>query len=317
MRIHFRSTLPCVLRLGGAIAGYCGEADKFADIEEESLLAEFLPANGNFLPLSFVIDETFFSAPPACCDVYRYDGGADIVAARFAPRDTSLRPLTQGRAGGMLATVLDGAQVQAAIESGGKLELVPLPRASRYEIGAERVGGAHFLRLSAVDEDGQLLCLFSDDLHCVLRERVQEAAFGEVLRTETKLCDLARHTVRRTFAAEENRLQEQAREVLPDPDFSADALHETLLPFAFFQELLAGGDPAPYLSPALSEQIPKLREYLGDFCAVTPPKEIFYLRNGTRNAAGLVYARGENLFDVKFFEAKTEQGKIANLVPVP
>ena len=56
MRIHFGSSVPCVLRLGGVSAGFCGETEKFADIMQERLLAEFLPADGDLYPLSFVLE---------------------------------------------------------------------------------------------------------------------------------------------------------------------------------------------------------------------------------------------------------------------
>ena len=318
MRIHFRSALPCALRLGGAVAGYCGEADKFVDAEESvPLLAEFLPADGDFLPLSFILDEAFFASPPACCDVYLYDGGADVIAARFAPRTPALRPLAQGRAGNMLATVLDAGVPQAAIERDGRLELYALPRAAGYEISAEQVGGTPFLCLRAKGGERDLLCLFAEDLTCALRAEVTDAAFGEQLHTELRLSDLARHTVRRTFAAAGNRLEERGREVAADPAFDRARLHEKLLPFAFFQELAAGGDPAPYLAEELLPQAQKLSDYLGPFCDVVLPKEIFYLRHGERNAAGLVYRKAENRFEVKFFEAVCRGGRIANILPVP
>ena len=51
MRIHFSAEKPCMLRLGGALLGSVGEAEKFADIGQESILAEFLPDDGDLLPL--------------------------------------------------------------------------------------------------------------------------------------------------------------------------------------------------------------------------------------------------------------------------
>ena len=90
-----------------------------------------------------------------------------------------------------------------------------------------------------------------------------------------------------------------------------------MLPFAFFQELLAGGDPAPYLSPALAEKKEMLKEYLGGFCRVSLPRDIFYLTYGKRNAAALSYRLSENRYEAKFFEAVCEGGKVTNVRPVP
>ena len=69
MRVYFSAEEQCMLRLGGAVAGFCGRAAKFADIGEEGVQAEFLPADGNLLPLSFFICDGFFREPPACCTV--------------------------------------------------------------------------------------------------------------------------------------------------------------------------------------------------------------------------------------------------------
>ena len=55
---------------------------------------------------------------------------------------------------------------------------------------------------------------------------------------------------------------------------------------------------------------------LGDFCAAAIPKEIFYRVHGNVNAVGLVYRRAENSFDMKFFRAETQDGRIVNVLPV-
>ena len=47
-----------------------------------------------------------------------------------------------------------------------------------------------------------------------------------------------------------------------------------------------------------------------------PPKEIFYRVCGEVNAAGLVYRRTDNVFDMRFFLADTEGNKVVNVRPV-
>ena len=264
MRIHFSAEKPCMLRLGGALLGSVGEAEKFADIGQESILAEFLPDDGDLLPLVFRIGEGFFAAPPACADVYRYDCGADVFV-RFAPRDTSMRMLVQKRFGDALMTVFSEGKPQ---------------------------------------------------LREVFRDAVTGFSCGEKLRVAFAFADIAGHTAERVFRAENGTLAEESYTVHAREGFCPEALHEKLIPFAFFQEILAGGDPAPYLTPALAGRKALLKEYLGDFCGVYLPKEIFYLAHGQINAAGLVYRRAENAFDVRFFEAETDGGKIGNIRPV-
>lgn len=59
-----------------------------------------------------------------------------------------------------------------------------------------------------------------------------------------------------------------------------------------------------------------MKDYLGDFCAVTVPREIFYLTHGQINAAGLAYRKAENLYEIKFFTADVADGKATNVRPV-
>ena len=64
MRVHFSAAIPCALRLGGAPAGMCGEAEKFADLpEDEEVLVEFLPADGDYFPLGFLWNARRAAAP--------------------------------------------------------------------------------------------------------------------------------------------------------------------------------------------------------------------------------------------------------------
>ena len=316
MRIHFGSSVPCVLRLGGVSAGFCGETEKFADIMQERLLAEFLPADGDLYPLSFVLEESFFARPPRCCKVYRYDCGADVFAVRFSPREGGMRVLAQEHAGDTLVTVFAaGGQVQATLDGKGGNALAALPQAEEYGAEELAVGGQPFTAIRCRQKNGTRLLLFAGGT-CAFDEEVSAFEGGEQLTVRRSLADIAGHTVVRRLRAEGNALIETDRTVQAREGFDPNALPESLLPFALFEEIAAGGDPAPYLAPALRERAPLLKDYLGDFCAVTVPREIFYLTHGQINAAGLVYKKAENLFDIKFFTADLADGKATNVRPV-
>lgn len=315
MRIHFSAEKPCVLRLGGALAGSIGEAEKFADCNDETIFAEFLPDDGDLMPLAFRIGEPFFAAPPACADVYRYNCGADIFV-RFSPRNAAMRVLAQARFSDTLATVFSEGTTQLSLDRDGKFALFSLPAADRYELKEERVGGEHFFFAECVRKKQTLLCIYSDDEREVFRGLADDYTCTETLTVRFAADDIAGHTVARTLRAEAGSLLETSRTVRPREGFSFESLHEKLIPFAFFQELLAGGDPAPLLTPALAERADLLRDYLGDFCGVYLPKEIFYLVHGPANAVGLIYRRAENAFDVKFYRTELKDRMIANISPV-
>ncbi len=315
MRVHFSAAEPCILRLGGAVAGYCGEAEKFADLPDgEKTVAEFFPLRGDLVPLAFVIDGGFFDAPPPECVVCRYDCGADVYAAQFEERGGT-RIWGQARAGGVLATAFSaGGKTRLAVDTGGNTELYDLPPAREIDLGTEQIAGRTFARAFCRGGRGGTLLLYGQDGREALRAAADEWECGEKLTVRRRFADIAGHVGETVYACGENFVQE-SRTVRPRAGFDFAALDERLLPFAFFQEIAAGGDASPYLSPALLEKKHLLGEFLGDFVAAVLPKEIFYLTHGKQNAAALVYRRAENIYDIKFFMAEIQNGKISNIKP--
>lgn len=311
MRIYFSAALPCVLRAGGAPAGFLSGNKLFADADR--VLVEFLPADGELLPLSFVTGEEFFRHPPACCDVYRCGCYNLVHAARFSPRRSGFDAKTQVRCGNLQATVFECGGPFLCLQNAEGFDVFPLPQ-GEYELGETHVGGKAFLHAHC--KKSGYFALFSQDRKRVLRERIQSREEGEELELVRVLPDIAGHTVRERYALHGEELVLTGHAVSAREGFDPAALPEKLLPFAFFEELAAGGDASPFLAPALQGQAGRLKEYLGDFCGVCLPEEVFYRVHGDVNAAGLIYARAENAFDVKFFRVEAGHGKIENILPV-
>ncbi len=69
--------------------------------------------------------------------------------------------------------------------------------------------------------------------------------------------------------------------------------------------MLLGLDVSPFLSPELEGDA--LREYLGDFRSVVLTER--------ENCVGLVYARRERVFDVRYFTVETDGKRVCNIVP--
>lgn len=310
MRIYFSAALPCVLRAGGAPAGFLSGNKLFADADR--VLVEFLPADGELLPLSFVTGEEFFRHPPSCCDVYRCGCYNLVHAARFSPRRSGFDAKTQVRCGNLQATVFECGGPFLCLQNAEGFDVFPLPQ-GEYELGETHVGGKAFLHAHC--KKSGYFALFSQDRKRVLRERIQSREEGEELELVRVLPDIAGHTVRERYALHGEELVLTGHAVSAREGFDPAALPEKLLPFAFFEELAAGGDASPFLAPALQGQAGRLKEYLGDFCGVCLPEEVFYRVHGEVNAAGLIYARAENAFDVKFFRVEAGQGKIENILP--
>ena len=74
---------------------------------------------------------------------------------------------------------------------------------------------------------------------------------------------------------------------------------------AFFETLLIGADPAPFLTPALAAKKELLRQFLGRYRAAVLTEKT--------DVVGLVYARKARIFDVRRFRVTLKDGKIANI----
>lgn len=315
MRVYFTSEVPCALRLGGAIAGFCSRHEQFADISEgERVLAEFFPENAELMPLSFLLDGAFFEAPPSFCEVYRYGCGANVHIKRFSARRKGLKPLSQLRAGNTLATLYEDGGLQLCIECGNEFYAAPLPFSVTGCTLKELAGG--ILAAEGKTQGEEIyLALFSGAKPLFAGE-VLSYSGGERIKTVRTFHDAPGHTAESVWNFSGGQLRLESYSVREREGFSAQALDERLIPFAFFQTVLARGEFAKYLSPALAPRAGEVARYLGSFTGVCVPPSVFYMAHGNVNAAGLVYPEKENLFRIRFFAAPLEQGKIANIVPV-
>ena len=58
MRVHFSAAIPCALRLGGAPAGMCGEAEKFLTVKVQAPtedIVEYLEKQGKNCPADYLL----------------------------------------------------------------------------------------------------------------------------------------------------------------------------------------------------------------------------------------------------------------------
>lgn len=317
MRVYFTCEAPCLLRLGGAIAGSCSRHEKFADIPEDGkVLAEFFPEDAALAPLSFLLDKNFFDSPPAFSDVYRYDCGANVHVKRLFPRrQGGLRPVAQLREGDTLATLYEDGGLQLCLEGDG-FYAAPLPFCVRSaSLKTVRAANATLIAAEGKLANGDIfLSLFAGTAPLFSGE-VVSCEGGEHLKTVRAFHDHAGHIAESVWAYRDGQLHLENYAVREREGFAAATLDERLIPFAFFEAVLARGAFRKYLSPALLPRAEEIRSYLGGFTGVCVPPSVFYLAHGKINAAGLVYPEKENLFRIKFFAAPLENGKISNIVP--
>ncbi|MDE7182680.1 MAG: hypothetical protein K2O41_06625 [Clostridia bacterium] len=307
MRVYFLSCAPAALKLNGLYLGTVDGFERHVELDKtDKILAEIIPAD-NLQPLNFFLDEKFFKTPPKFADVYLMEGDALVYIRDYAPKDIELKVIYQTRFAGNLVTVFSQGNLYLTIE-GAEYSLTNLsPQFAKLSAEVKTLAGRNVLALSA----GNKLIIISEYGKVIFSNTAEEVEFGDGLKicAPFETCTAAKAECRFSYDGEELTLvSSRTIETRPPED---EILH-----FAFFESVLTCGDFKKYLADGLLPKAKNLKSYLGNFISVTVPTEKFYAVHGEAFAAGLVYPVSENLYEVKYFAAEIESGKISNIYPV-
>ncbi len=307
MRVYFLSYLSAALKLNGQYLGIIDGFDRHVELDtKDKIFAEITPAD-NSQGVNFIIDGDFFKTPPTFADVYTLDGDALVYIKRYPPKDSAVKVIYQTRFNGNLITVFSQGEVMLSIE-GADFILERLPRAflkARGEI--KRIGNLDILAIFA---EGYL-CLISQIGSVVFLNEVKNYEFGEQLKITSAFETCAQIQVDCAFDYDGSKLT-----LTSSKTYETREITEKILPFAFFESVLSHADCKKYLSDELKPKSGDLKGFLGDFIGVCAPHELFYIKHGNINCAGLIYPEKRNLFTVKYYAVDIENGKISNIYPV-
>ncbi|MCD7729320.1 MAG: hypothetical protein LUI60_05340 [Clostridia bacterium] len=307
MKIYFLSDVKAALKLDGEYVGIIDGFERWCDIDAgKGVLAEIIP-DGNLQPVNFFISEKFFASPPAFADVYISDYADAIYLRRFAGKDACLNIILQRLFCGVTVTVYRQCNIFVSCE-GETFETYPLPDC--YENArAEEVtcGGQKFLALYG----GKWLTLINSRGKIVFMNVVESCSFGNTLEVTAPLYGCADCYAECVFSYGGDKFTAVNSRVA-----ERHPQGKELLPFVFFERVLYGADCAAMLDGSLAPKAESLKKYLGRFTAVTVPCGDFYAAEGDINAAGLVYPKGGNLYQILYFALDVQDGKITNIRPV-
>lgn len=307
MRIYFLSCKPAVLKLNGEFVGRVDQFERFTELKlSDGTLAEIVP-DGNLQPLNFFINESLLAAPPSFLDVYLTEGEALLYVREYGSKNSRLEVLYQTRFYGNLITIFSQGGQFLSVE-GENYQLIPLPdRFTSVTTTEERLGGYPVLAVRG----GGVLLLISEHGKRIFMNEVESAQIGTVLEATVafRTCTAAKAVCVYAYDGEELTLvKSKTVETCPP---ATDILH-----FAFFESILTRGNYCDYLCDGLKPKGELLKEYLGEYVGVTTPSGSFYSRHGDIKAAGLIYPKAVNLFEVKYFAVDCADGKISNVYPV-
>ncbi|MDE6597830.1 MAG: hypothetical protein K2K60_04240 [Clostridia bacterium] len=307
MRVYFLSYVPAVLKLNGLYVGSIDAFERHIELDpDDRVLAEIVPGD-NLQPVNFFLDEKFFTEPPDFADVYLMDGDALIYTREYERKDVKLNVIFQTRFRGNLITLFSQGGVYLSAE-GAEYSLTPLPL-SFMQCRAEekQLAGRAVLALYG----GNRIAIISESAKLIFLNAVESAEFGSDLKITAafETCTAAKAECVYSYDGQSLSLVNSRTIETRQPE-------DGILHFAFFESVLCRGDYENYLDDSLKPRASDLISYLKDFVSVTVPTEKFYAVHGDIPAAGLVYPKSKNLFEVKYFKIELNNGKISNISPI-
>lgn len=307
MRLYFLSRVTAALKLNGIYLGVINGFEKFVELDPaDGIFAEVIPAD-ELQPAGFFINENFLNNPPAFADVYLTEGDAIVYIKDFAFKSSRIEVIYQTRFCGNLITVFSQGETYLSAE-GAEYSLTPVPQEFKAVRAEERkLGGRDVLALYG----GDYLIIISDTGKVIFSNEIRRAEFDDELRADVPFATCTAAIAQCAYGYDGDALTLLSSKTVETRPPENDVIH-----FAFFESVLTRGNFARYLDDELRPRANDLKSYLGEFVSVAVPPEKFYSVHGNLTAAGLVYPKTENLFEIKYFAVDLTDGKISNIYPV-
>lgn len=315
MYFYFFCEYPAVIKFQGIIFGTVNNSVKFCDLEEPYPLVEICPLCGESENFAFYLTDEFLNSPPPNASVTDLKGGYFL---RFfkSEKNGEFRIISQEKFRDATATAFydNGYKISLDTRTGFYAETLSFsPLSAAFSCGENvnsnlifacfNCGNRKILNVYGIKESA---LLFSKE---IAEWEISATGFT----TTEKIKDVAKHVIicNHAYNASDGTVKETSRKVTANEKFNPENLPVFLLPYAFCEEFLCGGDFTRYLSDGIKENADKLKGYLGEFIGVTTPplfrdyKEI-----------GLIRKTTERKYSVDYYTFETEDKKINNIIKV-
>ena len=310
MYFYFSCDYPAVIKFQGVYFGKIGDKLTPFDLSAPYPLTEICPLNGGGDIFTFFLNEDFLSAPPENVCVTDLHGGY-FLHFKNKPQKGEFRIIEQQKFTDALVTVFseNGFKLSLETASGFYAETLPFMPSSA-EI--TRKYGANFDLIFVLFNCGKekILNVYNARKPSLLTSSAVESFVAENtgFTVTEKLKDMAKHTVKTLYAFDGTDIKIAERKVSSSDAFAKEALPEELIPYAFCEEFLCGGEFGYYLSDGIKENADKLRGFLGEFIGVTPPPPF---RN--YDEVALIYKDAERRYRAEYLTFDVKNKKIVNI----
>ena len=271
MLYYFLCATPCALKLNGEYKGIANQNFTFLDFDEGFL--EFTPLDQTFYAVSVFLDGTNPKSTQNCKIIDLY--GGFLIIPEFSKKLCADFKLFQKNTFQLSSTISvscynhGGVKLFLSNETDFFIDGIPfVPEKVKFETCAYK-GNEYIVAVCMAKKSLILGYKVNGKITQVFKNLCDGYGFeNNTITTLENKTDLLCHSISCKWAFEENvKLVNYTISTKRSP-FS---LPEKLIPYAFFEEILIGGDATVFLSPKLKERANDLKEFLGDFIQVLPP----------------------------------------------
>lgn len=298
MRIYFLSSRHCVLKINGVFAGYTDGFERFTELcPRDAPFCEIIPSDGEYLPVSFILDEKITAVPPRGVSLYVLPSALAVKADKFLRADFSLRLILHENLPFGELTIFVQGEPQAIFSDGEKTEVSVL--GAGFEHCALHVFEHIFVLagekcIYAADKTGK--AFFHGKTHAWRYDENEK----EFILTAPLNDFCGRLATCAWNCATETPVPKRC-------DLSAPRdLPNDFILCRLMQELSFGTDASAFLSDELCGETETLKRFFGAYERVFPAPQFQF-------GAGATYKKRENVYETKYYAAETKNGKICNV----
>lgn len=287
------------MKINGTYLGRIDGFERFCELSaRDEPLCELQPPESGFLPVVFLFNEELLRRPPRGASVCILPDGVAVYAHTFYRHAPSFTLIAQKNCPAGEITVFSQGIPQALFRGEKGERTIPL---SEDFSTCSVYGGKHTVLLAGKNE----LCALDRNGEFFRGEGKSEGFDEErdELRVVAPLKDFCGRTAKCTWEYDEARGEsvlkscEVSEGKLPPPQFMLCVLA---------QNLLLGLNVRDLLSDELFAAQADLKDYFGEYVKVTVPPQMPF-------GAGMVCPKGKDIYEMKYFSADVENGKIVNI----
>lgn len=307
MYFYFCAEFPCAVKLNGIYYGIISDAVKNIDIfEPEKTLVEIIPLNEKTSVIGFLLNQEFLTHPKNAT-VTDLKGGYLIKILGYANSST-FKIIAQEKYPNAIVTLFNENGTKLSIETNDCFfaDVISF-EVKNCKIEKFNLDGFDFISLF-INEKYLLIYLINKEIKKVYSERINDYSLDGRLYTKKSYKDLAKHETETYWGFDGKSLIVKDRNINYSRNFNVETLPDKLIPYAFIEEFLVGGDYLFYLSETVGKNADKLKYYFGDFIGIMPPPKFRSI-----DEIGLIYPSGENLYNIEYFTFTLKNGKIDNI----